>query len=89
MLYQPIFKDPLSQWLSETLSFFVWQGRRVFAMGDGINGPSPGAKTKPDVAQTEYISVSLNLGAHQTHAVGAVKRLYQHVDSVFAPGLAG
>ena len=27
-------------------------------MGDGINGPSPGAKTKPDVAQTEYISVS-------------------------------
>ena len=29
-------------------------------MGDGINGPSPGAKTKPDVAQTEYISVSLS-----------------------------
>ena len=27
-------------------------------MGDGINGPSPGAKTKPDAVQTEYISVS-------------------------------
>ena len=31
-------------------------------MGDGINGPSPEAKTKPDVAQTEYISGSLRRG---------------------------
>jgi hypothetical protein len=34
-------KEELIKWISETLSFFVWQGARSFCRGAGLFRPAP------------------------------------------------
>jgi hypothetical protein len=37
----PALKEALIKWISETLSFFVWQGASSFCGGAGLFRPAP------------------------------------------------